>query len=361
LSANRFIDWTLAERVAAGIAGDGETPAAFSQIRLDEACAEAEGVVLDYTRLRPAHELPPPELIDRSEWARMGLGTLRELSHELERSIADGLALPGALGGIARSLAGAAAGAETGIAVGYGARKVLGQYDVALVAAERQPRLVFVGPNLAAAHDALGEEPGVFLRWIAIHETTHAVQFASVPWLRLHIAGLLDELIQGASARIDIGSLRSLTGRVFRTDPRAAIRTIMQGDLARLLAGPEQARTLDRLQAAMSVIEGHAEHVMDAAAESLDSGYGRLRERLESRRSHRGGLGEVIGRLLGLELKLRQYRIGKQFCDAVVADAGIEGLNEVWRGPHALPTLEELDEPRSWLGRVGVVTSAPAL
>ncbi len=308
----------------------------------------------------PSEELPRPELVDRAEWARLGLRTLRELSVELERQVAEGLSLPGPLGGLARSLAGAAAGAEAGIAVGYGARKVLGQYDVSLAPAERPPRLVFVGANLAAAHLELGEDPGLFLRWIAIHESTHSIQFASVPWLRAHLSELVEQLIADASSRLDLGSLRGLARRLFRSDPRAAVRTILRGDLARLLAGPEQKRTLDRLQASMSVIEGHAEHVMDAAAGRLDPGYARLRERLEARRDSRGGLGEVIMRILGLELKLRQYRLGKAFCDAVVGEAGIEGLNRAWRAPEALPTLAELEQPKRWLARVEAESAARA-
>jgi putative hydrolase len=110
----------------------------------------------------------------------------------------------------------------------------------------------------------------------------------------------------------------------------------------------------------MSVIEGHAEHVMDAASRQLDPGYARLRERLEARRESRGGLGEVILRMLGLELKLRQYRLGKAFCDTVVAEAGIEGLNRVWRAPEALPTLAELEQPGGWLGRVETESTAEA-
>ena len=219
---------------------------------------------------------------------------------------------------------------------------------------------MFVGPNLAAAHLELGEDPAVFMRWIALHESTHSIQFASVPWLRLHLAELLEQLIAGASERLDLGSLRELARRLFRSDPRAAVRRVLRGDLARLLAGPEQRRTLDRLQATMSVIEGHAEHVMDAAAGQLDPGYARLRGRLEARRASRGGLGEVILRMLGLELKLRQYRLGKAFCDTVVEEAGIEGLNRVWRTPEALPTLAELEQPSRWLGRVAAESAAEA-
>jgi coenzyme F420 biosynthesis associated uncharacterized protein len=360
MSASRFVDWGLAERLALAIGGNDGAPGAFDQRAVDSACADAVALALDYSLLRPAGELPRPELIDRPEWARLGLRTLRELSEQLERRVAEGLSLPGPLGGLARSLAGAAAGAEAGIAVGYGARKVLGQYDVPLVPKQRQPRLVFVGPNLAAAHLELGEDPALFLRWIALHETTHSIQFASVAWLRPHLAGLLDQLIADASTRLDPGSLGEVARRLFRSDPRAAVRKILRGDLARLLAGPHQVRTLDRLQATMCVVEGHAEHVMDAAARQVDPGYARLRGRLEARRASRGGLGEVILRMLGLELKLRQYRLGKAFCDTVVGEAGIEGLNRVWRAPDALPTLSELEHPKGWLGRVGTQSAAEA-
>jgi coenzyme F420 biosynthesis associated uncharacterized protein len=360
MSAGGFVDWRLAERVALALGGKDDARDGFDQQAVDSAYAEAAALALDYSRLRTAGELPRPELVDRAEWARLGLRTLRELSERLERRVAEGLAFPGPLEGLARSLAGAAAGAEAGVAVGYGARKVLAQYDVALVPAERQARLVFVGPNLAAAHLELGEDPGLFLRWIALHESTHSIQFASVPWLRSHLAELLEQLVAGASARLDLGSLGELARRLFRSDPRAAVRKILRGDLARLLVGPEQRRTLDRLQATMSVIEGHADHVMDAASGQLDPGYARLRERLEARRASRGGLGEVILRMLGLELKLRQYTVGKAFCDTVVSEAGIEGLNRVWREPEALPTLAELEQPGSWLARVGADSPAQA-
>ena len=353
MSAHGFIDWGVAERVALALGGKDGARGGFDQAAVDGACADAVALVLDYSRLRPAGELPHPELVDRAEWTRIGLRTMRELSDQLERRVADGLSLPGPFGGLARSLAGAAAGAEAGVAVGYGARKVLGQYDVPLVPTDRQPRLVFVGPNLAVAHLQLGEDPGLFLRWIAIHETTHSIQFASVPWLRPHLGELLDRLIAGASARLDLVSIGQLGRRLLRADPRAAVREVLRGDLARLLAGPEQARALDSLQAAMSVIEGHAEHVMDAAAGRVDPGYARLRERLEARRASRGGLGDVILRILGLELKLRQYTLGKAFCDTVVAEAGIEGLNRVWRAPEALPAPAELEQPQRWLRRVG--------
>ena len=142
-----LVDWTLAQRIAVGLAGDGGSSGSFGQRTVDSACADAVTLVTEYTGMRPGGPLPAPELIDRAEWARLGVRSLRELSGGLERSIADGIRLPGPLAGVARSLAGAAAAAEAGVAVGYGARKVLGQYDIALAGADRAARLVFVGPE----------------------------------------------------------------------------------------------------------------------------------------------------------------------------------------------------------------------
>ncbi len=353
-----LVDWSLAQRIAVGLAGAGAASGPFDQAAVDSACADAEILVTGYAGLDPRRPLPAPELIDRTEWSRLAIRSLRELSGALERRIAAGIRLPGPFTGLGRSLAGAAAAAEAGVAIGYAARKVVGQYDLALIGPERTPRLVFVGPNLASAHAQLGEDADLFLRWIALHEVTHAVQFDSVPWLRSHLAGLLDRLIEGASARLDQTSLGAIAKRLFAGDPRATIRALMRGELPRLLAGPDQARTLDALQATMAVIEGHAEHVMDAAAEQLDPGYARLRIALEARRANRGGLDEVIARLLGMELKLRQYRLGKAFCDTVAREAGVDGLNGVWRGPEALPTVAELERPLDWLRRTAI--PAPA-
>jgi coenzyme F420 biosynthesis associated uncharacterized protein len=358
VTADGFVDWGLAQRIAAGVAGSGPEPGYFSSAAVAAVCAEASEVAIDYTRLTPDRPLPAPEVVDRAEWTGVGLRTLRDVSQGFESRVASGMSAPGPLGGVARSLAGAAAAAEAGVAVGYAGRKVLGQYDVAMGTSDRAPRLLFVAPNLAAAHTELGESPELFLRWVAIHETTHAVQFTSVPWLRGHMMDLLEQLIEGASAQLDRASLQALARRFFRTDPRRTIRSLLQGDMARILAGPEQARVLDRLQAVMSVIEGHAEHVMDAAAASEEPGYARLRRRMEDRRARRGGLGEMVSRLLGMELKLRQYKQGKAFCDAVAADAGIDGLNRVWSGPDALPSLGELERPAAWLERMR--TSLPA-
>jgi putative hydrolase len=185
------------------------------------------------------------------------------------------------------------------------------------------------------------------------------IQFDRVPWLAPHMRELVGELLQGAAAGLDPAAVRTL-GRRLIGDPRDVVRRLLRGELARLLADPAQLGVLDRLQAAMSVIEGHAEHVMDAAAGELGAGIADLRGRLDRRRARRGGLGDVVGRLLGLDLKLRQYELGKSFCDAVVTTSGSEALTAVWRSPADLPDMDELEDPERWLDRVARASSLAA-
>jgi len=104
----------------------------------------------------------------------------------------------------------------------------------------------------------------------------------------------------------------------------------------------------------MAVLEGYAEHVMDAVGAGLLPSLPKLRAGLERRRATRSGASRWLARVLGLELKLRQYRLGKHFADEVVATGGIEALNRVWTGPDALPTLAELEDPAGWIKRTRV-------
>jgi coenzyme F420 biosynthesis associated uncharacterized protein len=357
-----FVDWRLAERVATAMAGSAATEPGsrrpFGPQAVRAAFEDALPSVSAYTGLQPDSEIPAAESIDRAAWARAGITNLRDLSAGLEQRLSEGLSLPGPLNGVVRGIAGRAAAAEAGAAVGLAARRVLGQFDIALGESKRAPRLYLVEPNLVSTHRELGGDPELFLEWIALHETTHALQFGGVPWLRDHISSLLGELIESSARGIDGAQLRSLARKLVTSDPRETVRKLMRGEAARLLAGPEQAALLDRLQAVMSVVEGYAEHVMDHASPEREAELAKLRDRLDVRRESRSGLGNAIARLLGLEMKMQQYRLGKAFCDDIVDRGGVDALNVVWSSPDALPRADELEAPAAWFDRVGAVAHA---
>jgi coenzyme F420 biosynthesis associated uncharacterized protein len=342
------VDWILAERIARYVAGtgDGRLPTAD----LAELAAESERRVIIYTGLEPTAPIPPPEGIGRHEWVESNIGAMRQLLDPVLERAGKGL---GPLRPAVQIGIGLVLSTEVGVVVGYLAQRVLGQYELVLLdeaVPERPPRLLFVLPNLGQAMHAFGAEEREFMTWVALHEVTHAVQFAGVPWLHGHVAGLVRDLLQTAELRME--SPRRL--RLPSVDEvRRALGALRRGDLIAIVTSPAERERLDRVQAVMAVIEGHAEHVMDAVAPDLLPSLPRLRAALDRRRRSQSGLSRLVARLLGLDLKLRQYEQGKRFCDAVVEAGGPDALRHVFSGPDALPTLEELDQPARWMERTG--------
>jgi coenzyme F420 biosynthesis associated uncharacterized protein len=210
----------------------------------------------------------------------------------------------------------------------------------------RPARLLLVAPNLGHAATNLEADPEQLLRWVALHETTHALQFGAVPWLREHLAASVRELLGGLS--FQGGSLLKIPDLA---DLRGLVDSVREDGIATLALGPERRELFDRMQALMAVLEGYAEHVMDAVGDEVLDDLPALRGALNRRRRERSGFLRLLERLIGMDLKLRQYEHGKRFCDAVVARGGIEVLNRAWASPEAMPTLPELDDPVAWLAR----------
>ncbi len=229
---------------------------------------------------------------------------------------------------------------------------MLGQYDVALIGPPRPPRLLFVAPNLAEAQRRIGADREPFLRWIALHEATHVVQFGAVPWLRPHLGEMAERLLGSAFVRVGIEELAQVARRLLRADPRRILAGLRSGDWVSPFVGEPQRRLMRRMQATMAMVEGYSDHVMDAIGAELGPEYASLREQVERGRERRNPVGAVLSRLLGLEMKLRQYRQGKAFCDEVVGRRGIAVLNRAWSEPAALPRPSELERPGRWLARV---------
>jgi coenzyme F420 biosynthesis associated uncharacterized protein len=337
------IDWSLAAQVARGVArlqpaGDAEPFEALAG-----PAAESERLVSAYTGLTPADPLPAAEAVGRDEWIDANLGSLRGVLDPVAGKLGGGM---GPLGGVVGGAAGALLAIEAGAISGFLGGRVLGQYEFPVLDPAAPARLLFVAPNLGQAAKAMSADDDQLLRWVALHETTHALQFGGVPWLRTHIAYMVKELLSAMSVD-PRGLLRLPDGK----DLRALLEIVREGGIATLALGPERRELLDRMQAFMAVLEGYAEHVMDAVGTELLEDLPTLRAGLNRRRRERSGLLKVLERLIGMDLKLRQYEQGKAFCDAVVARGGIEALNRVWLAPAAMPTLAELDDPLGWLER----------
>jgi len=399
MSEFRAIDWDTAQRIGELLAGSPPYggPAGHSVQPLAHEFARR---VSEYTGLDLPAELPPLEMIDRPTWIAANLLTMRPLLDPLLERLGgehasgpgdgdadgeSGAPDSGSGGGVAgllsgplrsasgslRSASGHLLGAQLGAVTGMLSQRVLGQYDVSLLDASSPPRLLLLAPNLAAAARNLEADRDELIAWVAIHEITHAVQFSGAPWLRDHLGDMLRELLDGLQLSAAGGSSSAGNGFGWLRDPgvlldrardgelRALLDRARRGELLRLGLGDERWRIVERMQATMSLIEGHAEHTMDAVGTELLPSQAHLRAAM-TRRRDRSGIGQrglpwrVLERLLGLELKLRQYEVGRRFCDAVVHAGGPETLAVVWRSAAELPSTPELAEPALWLERVGV-------
>ncbi len=356
-----MIDWGAAQRIGELVAGSppygGVRAAAVEPLAFDFARR-----VSAYSGLELPTELPALEAVDRASWIAANLKTMRPLLAPLaERVDEDGGGLVGPLRGPLRSASGLLLGAQVGAMTGMLSQRVLGQYDVALLDSSAPPRLLLLAPNLAQAARNLAVDRDELVLWVTIHEITHAVQFSGAPWLRDYLGGMLKELIDGLqvsafgkSSEPDGAGERGWLEKL--PDPGELLEMLeraRRGELLRLTLGENRWRLVERMQAAMSLIEGHAEHTMDAIGAEVLPSLPRLRAAMDRRREGRGLPWRVLERLLGLELKLRQYETGRRFCDAVVADGGTEALARAWSGPQALPSGAELEQPELWLARMG--------
>ena len=348
-----MVDWSLSRRIA-GFAGasEGSTDVGYD---LAAASERLTPEVIAYTGLEPAGQTPPAEVVDRSGWADANLTTFGHLLDPIADRMFERLGRAGPIAGPLRMGAGATIAAEAGLVVGYMSQRVLGQFELSLIQPEAPTRLLFVAPNLNKAVTDLDAEREAFLDWIVLHELTHVMQFTGVPWLREHLGGLLRAYLDTLDVQIKTGAAGGLPSM---PDIQGLVDRFREGGLVALIQSREQRDLMDRLQPIMAVIEGYSEHVMDALGETLVPGYERLRDAMERRRKNRSAPERILQKLLGMDLKMRQYEQGKRFCDAVVDEVGIDGLNVVWSAPDAMPTPAELDDPAAWIGRTGVPAAA---
>jgi coenzyme F420 biosynthesis associated uncharacterized protein len=340
------IDWIVAQRIATFVAGTGS--ASEPTADLPALAAESEARVVAYTGLKPARPLPPPEGISRKEWVSSNVQSMRLLLDPVLQRATDNL---GTLKPAVEIGMGIVLSTEVGVVLGYLAQRVLGQYELVLLdeaVEDRPPRLLFVLPNLGQAVQTFSADEQEFVTWVALHEVTHAVQFAGVPWLHAHVAGLVSELLKSAEVRLDAPRKLQVPSM---DEVKRVMSHLRRGDLISIVTTTPEREMLDRVQAVMAMIEGHAEHVMDAVAPDLLPSLPKLRSALDQRRKSQSGLSRLVARLLGLELKLRQYEQGKAFCDAVVRERGPGALQHLWSSPQALPTLAEIQDPPAWLAR----------
>lgn len=344
-----IIDWDLALRTGRRFAPKGPATSLSAARDTVDAIREharaAVAPVRECTGMTISGDTPEAAVVDRSTWIESNIDAFRFVLAPILDRLRDGTGASGPgveVGSRATAL-------QLGAILGWLSGKVLGQYE-ALAPWGAQARLMLVAPNMVEVATVIGADPRDFQLWVCLHEETHRVQFTAVPWLADHFAAEVQSLIVAS----DVPGREYLkrAGAI-----AAALLEVLRGRdgataLLRAAQSPEQRTIFDRITALMTLLEGHADVVMDEVGPQVVPSVVSIRASFEQRRQNPGAVDSVVRRLLGMDAKLRQYSEGAAFVRAVTAQVGMGGFNRVWESADTLPLPAEIAAPQLWVARV---------
>ena len=355
-----MVDWDLAVATGTRLVRPGpqvsaaEAREAVAELR--DYAAQAQGHVAGFTGLHASTEGASVAVIDRPGWIKANAAGFQTVLEPLIAKIQKERP-PSA---VATAVGSRVTGVQTGSLLAFLATKVLGQYELfpphGESAEPRPGRLLLVAPNIVSTEREMRVDPHDFRLWVCLHEETHRVQFGGVPWLRGHVMSELEAFV--AATDVDPTAiarrLRSAASAAYEAvrdgfDPDASSEG---GSLVEAVQTLEQREILDRITALMSLLEGHADFVMDGVGPAVIPSVAEIRHKFQRRRKEAGRVEAVVRRLFGIDAKMRQYRDGAVFCRAVLAQVGMAGLNRVWTSPETLPSAAEISDPQLWLTRM---------
>lgn len=340
-----YIDWRFAAASGRRLSPAGpklsESEITDVVAELRDAAARAHEPVAHTAGLVTDAAYGPVHIVDRGAWVDVNVASMKGmLAPVVDKITSQRLAGP-----VARAVTAKVSGGELGGLMAYLSNKVLGQYDIA---PGGTPSLMLVAPNVVEVERELEVDPHDFRLWVCLHEETHRVQFTAVPWLRDHVIAQAQELAVDMAPSPEEFAQR--IGQMAKKAPDVLKAGSM--GLTELVITPEQRARMAELTAVMSLLEGHADVVMDDVGPQVVPSVELIRERFSQRRGSVGNVDRLLRRLLGMEAKLRQYRDGANFVRAVHDKVGVEGFNAVWTSPETLPRAAEIARPQLWVERV---------
>jgi coenzyme F420 biosynthesis associated uncharacterized protein len=345
LTVGRAVDWQFAAAVGAKLVrpGPAATDYTHRQVidQLAEASRNAELPVREVTGLNEGGEIPEARIVDRVGWIRAATQSMRVMTGGSER---DGAGPRG-------FITGRITGAQTGAVLAFVSSGILGQYDPF---GPNGGELLLVYPNVIAVERQLRVLPADFRLWVCLHEVTHRVQFRANPWLVDHMSQSLAVLTQDAGENVTevVGRLAELVrSRRDGVAPEPNSSGVL--GVLRAVQSEPQRRALDQLLVLGTLLEGHADHVMDAVGPAVVPSVTTIRRRFDDRRKRKQPpLQRIVRALLGFDAKLSQYTRGKAFVDHVVGRVGMARFNTIWHSAETLPLPTEIDQPQRWIDRV---------
>ncbi|OZC72417.1 hydrolase [Rhodococcus sp. 06-462-5] len=338
------VDWSVAAKTGAKLARPGPATSRYTaEAAVEELAAasiRAEGPVRETTGLADGLPVPDAQVVDRAGWIAAAAASMKHLTGDDDGTPPSGL------------LGGKPAGLQAGAMLAFLSSAILGQYDPFT---GENGTLLLVAPNVIAVERALRVSPSDFRLWVCLHEVTHRVQFSSAPWLGGYMRENVGVLSDGTDEPLTDVANR-LTGALkARKNPSGSTKSEDAGIVGLLRATQPQPQrdAIDRLLVLGTLLEGHADHVMDAVGPAVVPTVTQIRGAFDQRRRRKvNPLQRVIRALLGMDAKMAQYVRGKAFVDHVVAAVGMERFNTVWTGPDTLPLLSEIEDPDAWIARV---------
>ncbi|MGV9858856.1 zinc-dependent metalloprotease [Gordonia sp. NPDC003425] len=390
------IDWSLAAATGRKLVRSGPKTTAYTleaaRAELADAAVRAEGPVREVTGLADGLPVPAARVLDRPGWIDAAAVSMRSMLDGSTPGVDADDEHAGGIQGFVEGISGKVGGVQAGGLLAFLATAILGQYDpftpnpgagsaasgpnidpgagsaasgpsnsggsvasgpnsdpgAGSVANNDPGVLMLVTPNIIAVERSLHVVPSDFRLWVCLHEVTHRVQFSANPWLRQYmsdnIAVLTSETGESAgeiAARIT-ASLRGGKPR------EKGVIGVMQ-----LVQSPEQYDAFNRMMMLGTLLEGHADHVMDAVGPEQVPTVESIRAAFDRRRATpRNPVQRIIRALIGMDAKLAQYTRGKAFVDEVVSTVGMERFNTIWTSPETMPRTDEIDEPSRWIQRV---------
>jgi len=336
-----MIDWDVAVSLGTRVAGPGpvvrpeEAAAAVAELRAG--ADRSTGLVREFTGLAAAAHTAPVLVVDREGWVRANTEAFAVMLEPIVEKLQD---KKGAPTGLSQAVGSKVTGGEVGLLLGFLASKVLGQFDPFH---DPSGRLLLVAPNIVHVERELKADPSDFRLWVCLHEETHRVQFTAVPWMRDH----LYSEISAIADTVDPGGLLDDGLKRISQAVRGG-----NGSLIDILSTPEQREIMDRVTGMMSLLEGHADVVMDDVGPQVIPSVASIRRSFNQRRKGVGVLDRLLRKALGLDMKMAQYRDGAKFVRSVVDKVGMADFNAVWEGPESLPSKAEIADPAAWVTRV---------
>ena len=183
-------------------------------------------------------------------------------------------------------------------------------------------------------------------QFLAVREAAHRRLFASVPWLEGDLVRAVERY--ASQIAIDTEAITEVARSVDPSDPES-VESALSGGVFALATTPDQRRALTRLETMLALIEGWVEVVTARATLPYLPHADALREMMRRRRASGGPAEEILGTLMGLQMRPRQARGAASIFALVEADGGRDAREALWSHPDMVPSETELATPDTFL------------